>query len=120
MTPLLIAGDGGGTKTDVGIYSLAGGPGVPLVRKEFASRRYPTLAAMVRDFFAMADYQVDRGCFAVAGPVLRGRAHSPTGPGSLTRWAWPRSSGSDLCACSMTGRRSPVLCRHSGPRISTP
>jgi glucokinase len=75
MTPLLIVGDVGGTKTDLGIYSLAGGPGAPLVRKEFASRRYPTLAAMVRDFLVTADYQVDCGCFAVAGPVIRGRAH---------------------------------------------
>ncbi len=74
MAPLLIAGDVGGTKADLGIFSLAGGPRAPLARKEFASRHYLSLAAMVRDFVTMVDQRVDRGCFAVAGPVIRGRA----------------------------------------------
>jgi glucokinase len=74
MTSLLIAGDVGGTKTDLGIYSLPSGPRAPLARKEFASRRYPSLAAMIRDFVTMVDQRVDQGCFAVAGPVIRGRA----------------------------------------------
>jgi len=81
MTPLLIAGDVGGTKTDLGIYSLAGGPRQPLARKELASRCYPSLAAMVRDFVTLVDHRVDRGCFAVAGPVIRGRAQ-------LTNRSW--------------------------------
>lgn len=74
VTSLLIVGDVGGTKTDLGVYSLAGGPRAPLARKEFASGRYPSLPAMVRDFLTTVDHHVDQGCFAVAGPVIRGRS----------------------------------------------
>jgi glucokinase len=79
--PLLLAGDVGGTKTDLGIYSLDGGPRAPLCRGEFPSGRYPSLAVMVRDFLATVDHEVDQGCFAVAGPVIRGGA-------KLTSLSW--------------------------------
>jgi glucokinase len=72
---LLLAGDIGGTKTDLAIFSTDAGPRNPLVQAEFPSRRYESLEAIVREFLGRAkQLPVDRACFAVAGPVIAGRA----------------------------------------------
>jgi len=71
---MLLAGDIGGTKTDLAIYSTETGPRAPLVQAEFHSGHYPSLEAIVREFLATVTYPVESACFDVAGPVLAGRA----------------------------------------------
>ena len=44
---MLIAGDIGGTKTDLAIYSAESGPHEPLAQTQRRSADYPTLQAMV-------------------------------------------------------------------------
>src|SRR6266550_4710917 len=50
------------------------GPRVPHAQAEFPSARYPNLEAIVRAFLAQSTLPVDQACFAVAGPVIAGRA----------------------------------------------
>jgi glucokinase len=69
---LLLAGDIGGTKTVLAVYSANRGPRAPLGEAEFRSAKYPSLGVMVREFLAGADLTVERACFAVAGPVIAG------------------------------------------------
>jgi glucokinase len=69
---MLIAGDIGGTKTDLGIYSLASGPHAPLAQTQVHSADYPSLQAMVREFLAQVKMSVDVASFDVAGPVING------------------------------------------------
>ena len=71
---LLLAGDIGGTKTDLALYSAEGGPRKPLAQAEFHSASYPSLEALVKELLAKVDQPVDRACFAVAGPVIAGHA----------------------------------------------
>lgn len=71
---MLIAGDIGGTKTDLAIYSLESGPHAPLVEREVPSAAYPSLQAMVEEFLAQVKIPVDVASFDVAGPVINGRA----------------------------------------------
>src|SRR5579859_4679542 len=71
---LLLAGDIGGTKTDLAVYSAEGGPRKPLTQAEFPSASYPSLEAIAREFLAKVEQPVDRACFDVAGPVIDGRA----------------------------------------------
>jgi len=71
---MLLAGDIGGTKTDLAIYSNEAGPFAPLAETEVHSADYGSLQAMAREFLAKAKVPVDRACFAVAGPVIGGRA----------------------------------------------
>jgi len=71
---MLLAGDIGGTKTDLAIFSPKTGPRTPLARREFHSALFPSLTAMVREFLAQVTEPVDRACFAVAGPVIGGGA----------------------------------------------
>jgi glucokinase len=69
---MLIAGDIGGTKTDLAIYSSEAGPHAPLAQTEVKSADYPSLQAMVREFLAQAKMSVTTACFDVAGPVIDG------------------------------------------------
>jgi glucokinase len=69
---MLIAGDIGGTKTDLAIYSLESGPHAPLAQTEVHSADYPSLQAMVTEFLAQVKISVDVASFDVAGPVVDG------------------------------------------------
>jgi glucokinase len=87
---MLIAGDIGGTKTDLAIYSSEAGPHAPLAETEVKSADYPSLQAMVREFLAQAKMPVVTACFDVAGPVINGRVKTTNLPwemdeGSLAR-----------------------------------
>ena len=71
---MLLAGDIGGTKTDLAVYSLEAGPRAPLASAEFHSASYPSLESVVNDFLSTVKLPVDRAIFDVAGPVITGRA----------------------------------------------
>jgi glucokinase len=71
---MLLAGDIGGTKTALGIYSESQGPHTALAEGEVHSADYPSLEAIAKEFLAKVGMKVDRACFGVAGPVLGGRA----------------------------------------------
>lgn len=77
---MLIAGDIGGTKTDLAIYSKESGPHLPLAEVEFHSADYPSLQAMVSKFLADTKIVVDRASFDVAGPVIRGHVKTTNLP----------------------------------------
>lgn len=67
---MLLAGDVGGTKTDLAIIDPEKGPRRPLVEAEFSSADYPSLEALVQDFLAQVSSAVTVASFGVAGPVL--------------------------------------------------
>src|SRR5258708_34994941 len=69
---MLLAGDIGGTKTAVGIFSEETGPHTPLAETEVHSGDYPSLEAIAKEFLAKTGLKIDRACFGVAGPVLAG------------------------------------------------
>lgn len=77
---MLIAGDIGGTKTDLAIFSTEAGPHSPLEQVKMHSADYPSLQAMVKEFLAQVKRPVDRACFAVAGPVIGGRVKTTNLP----------------------------------------
>jgi glucokinase len=77
---MLIAGDIGGTKTDLAIYSSESGPHAPLAETEVHSADYPSLQAMVEEFLARAKLSVDVASFDVAGPVIDGRVKTTNLP----------------------------------------
>ncbi len=77
---MLIAGDIGGTKTDLAIFSSEAGPLTPLAQAKVPSADYPNLQAIVKEFLAKEKKPVDRACFAVAGPVIGGRVKTTNLP----------------------------------------
>src|SRR5882757_2749589 len=77
---MLIAGDIGGTKTDLAIYSIESGPHVPLAQTEVHSANYPSLQAMVTEFLGQVKMSVDVASFDVAGPVINGHVKTTNLP----------------------------------------
>ena len=71
---MLLAGDIGGTKTNLAVFSPEAGLRAPLVEATFPSAQYPSLELLVGDFLAQLSLPIDRASFGVAGPVLAGRA----------------------------------------------
>jgi glucokinase len=71
---IILAGDIGGTKTSLALFSSDNGPRSPLAEATFASDIYRSLEALVREFLAQVDVSPDRASFGVAGPVVRGQA----------------------------------------------
>lgn len=92
---MLIAGDIGGTKTDLAIYSLESGPHAPLVEREVPSAEYPSLQAMVEEFLAQVKFPVDVASFDVAGPVINGRA-------KITNLPWTMDESSLATGLNLT------------------
>lgn len=78
---MLLAGDIGGTKVNLAVFSEEKGPRAPLVEATFPSGENPSLEAIVHKFLAGMEFQVRRACFGVAGPVMNGRA-------SITNLPW--------------------------------
>ena len=70
---MLLAGDIGGTKTAIGVFSGETGPHKSLAEAEVHSADYPSLEAIAKEFLAKTGLRVDCACFGVAGPVLAGR-----------------------------------------------
>jgi glucokinase len=70
----VLAGDIGGTKTKLGIFSSETGAHHSLVQDTFPSGKYDSLEAIVKEFMEGKDADITRASFGVAGPVLEGRA----------------------------------------------
>jgi glucokinase len=87
---MLIAGDIGGTKTDLAIFSSESGPHAPVAQTKVRSADYPSLQIIVKEFLAKEKRPVDRACFAIAGPVIGGRVKTTNLP-----WVIEESSLAD-------------------------
>jgi glucokinase len=57
---MLLAGDIGGTKTDLAIFSKEAGAHSPLVHEKVYSAYYPSLQALVAEFLTKWKMPVDR------------------------------------------------------------
>ncbi len=71
---MLLAGDIGGTKTTLAIFSSLEHITTPVIKKTFSSSKYDSLEAVLVEFLSDVDYTIDTACFGVAGPVIGGRA----------------------------------------------
>jgi len=76
---MIIAGDIGGTKTNVALFENEGETlGRVVAQQSFPSSRYGSLDAILAEFLAAhAPGQLSGACFGVAGPVAGGRVETP-------------------------------------------
>ncbi len=106
---LVLAGDIGGTKTNMGLFSL--GEGRPQLE---AAETYPSTDAgsfqdLVARFVSEHPAQVSRGCFGIAGPVRNGVSTTTNLPWTvseqelMSRFGWERARlVNDLAATAMS------------------
>ncbi|MBX0326094.1 glucokinase [Oscillochloris sp. ZM17-4] len=78
---MILAGDIGGTKTILALFSWGAGAHTPLAEATFPSAGYGSLETIIREFLAANPAAVEAACFGVAGPVVAGRA-------SVTNLPW--------------------------------
>jgi glucokinase len=71
---MLLAGDIGGTKTNLAVFSSETGWRKPYAEATYTSVDYPGLESVVSEFLAQHNFPIDRASFGVAGPVVNGRA----------------------------------------------
>jgi len=72
---MILAGDVGGTKTNLGLFRRVGGRLVSSREESFSSQEFPSLEAMIAEFLSHGRQKVDRAAVGVAGPVVGGRSH---------------------------------------------
>jgi len=77
---MILSGDIGGTKTNLGLFQLEGDRLEPHAERSFASRDYRDLNSIVAEFLASSPQSVSAACFGIAGPVIEGRVMTPNLP----------------------------------------
>ena len=95
---LLLAGDIGGTKTILGIYSQDAGPRRPLAVRTYPSAKYPSLEAIVREFLATVHLPVDQARWSTHAHLPADTfsstvqlVHQPLGSSVALRWRRERA-----------------------------
>lgn len=83
VTATILAGDVGGTKTNMALYQAGPDGLTSLKEKKYASKDYHSLTDIIQDF--TGGQLPDRICAAVAGPVIQGKSH-------LTNLSWELDS----------------------------
>ncbi|HET8840094.1 MAG TPA: glucokinase, partial [Ktedonobacteraceae bacterium] len=71
---MLLAGDIGGTKTKLAVFSMDSGWRKPLAEATFPSGHYSSLESLVGEFLKQHHFSIESASFGVAGPVVEGRA----------------------------------------------
>ncbi|NLF11071.1 MAG: glucokinase [Anaerolineaceae bacterium] len=89
---MLLAGDVGGTKTNLALYSTDGDL-VPEVQKTFASASYPSLEAVAKEFLVETGATVERAVVGVAGPVVEGKCAATNLPWTMNEEVLKRELG---------------------------
>ncbi len=79
-TTIILAGDIGGTKTNLGLFTED--LNIPVLQgfATYASKEYSGLQELIEDFLAGQDSRIEFGCFGVAGPVLDGQVKTTNLP----------------------------------------
>lgn len=76
---MIIAGDIGGTKTNIALLEPDGDrPGRIVAQRSFPSAKYDSLETILREFVETEKaVEIEHACFGVAGPVMGGRVETP-------------------------------------------
>jgi glucokinase len=80
----VLAGDIGGTKTNLGLFLEGKEHPVPKVIETFSSRNSPDLEYIIRQFLEMHPVTVTHACFGIAGPVINGKSKITNLPWSIS------------------------------------
>jgi glucokinase len=83
----ILAGDIGGTKTELALYPAGGSPNMPERKARYPSQEYDSLAGILKEFLKNREIKILQASFGVAGPVIGGNA-------KITNLAWSIESES--------------------------
>jgi glucokinase len=78
--PFVLAGDIGGTKTNLGFFRQGKTRPVAKVIETYSSREAPNLESIIARFLNKHQVPVQSACFGIAGPVINGRCQTTNLP----------------------------------------
>ena len=81
---LVLAGDIGGTKTNLGLFQMGKTRPTPKVMETYSSREAPNLEHIIGRFLEKHKVTIASGCFGVAGPVQGGRSKTTNLPWTIS------------------------------------
>jgi glucokinase len=67
---MILAGDLGGTKSNLGLFEIQQGKLASVAKKRYATQQHAGLDEMVKDFLRETGGKVTASCFGIAGPVV--------------------------------------------------
>lgn len=76
---MILAGDIGGTKTNLGLFDIVDGTMKLRREQSYPSRDYPGLESIIREFISGAG-PLAAACFGIAGPIIEDRSVTPNLP----------------------------------------
>src|SRR5689334_8172195 len=77
---MILAGDIGGTKTNLGLFETAEGGLTLRAQQSYPSREHVGLEAIVNKFLEGRNVRINAACFGVAGPIVDGQCVTPNLP----------------------------------------
>ena len=82
---MILAGDIGGTKTNLALFEIEDNMLHMLSQKQFPSREYSSLTEIISAFEEQSSaYKIDAACFGIAGPVIDGRCRTTNLPWDIS------------------------------------
>lgn len=77
---MILAGDIGGTKSNLGLFNVQDGVMMRVAHKRYASHEHAGLHEIVRDFLRETGAKITAAAFGIAGPVLQNRVQASNLP----------------------------------------
>lgn len=77
---MILAGDVGGTKTNLGLFVVKDNQLKPVLEEHFASQEFPELEMLVETFLDKHDVKIQYVCLSIAGPVINNRCKTTNLP----------------------------------------
>jgi glucokinase len=90
---MILAGDIGGTKTNLGLFDRQNGKIVRTAYRRYPSREHAGLDEIVKDFIGAANAKVSAAAFGIAGPVVDGKVRTGNLPWVVDGSALARELG---------------------------
>jgi glucokinase len=81
---MILAGDVGGTKCNLGAFEETGGKLVCKTVESLPSHKYSTFESLVADFLKHANAKIDAACFGIAGPIIDGQVKATNLPWTIS------------------------------------
>jgi glucokinase len=94
---MILAGDIGGTKTNLALFTPGAGRPQPVESRHLATADYPSPEAIIADFLRGQHHEVKAACLALAGPVVDGRCRFTNLPWRLSAETLARRFGWQRC-----------------------
>jgi len=95
-TDTVLAGDIGGTKTNLGLFLKGKKRPLPMVIETYSSREASGLEDIIKRFFKKHHVSIAGACFGIAGPVVNGHCKTTNLPWNVSevrikrRFKWPQ------------------------------